>query len=295
MKASVKLWNEIALSDLKTARLLHENGHYRTSYFFFQQASEKANKAFALFQGDLSLDKLKKFQHDQFKIFKHQIEKQKVEIEKLNKILEIFPLFQESQHFQKSNLQTTEKQLDVGLEFIKESKESDLINISSIKLNFLLRELKKLKNIKLKYPKNRNQVFKKQMLDMSDWIGNFTTQDSQTLKTDLINLLESKEQSENFYDEIFNKYFPLIFELFFAYMTLYFSAMITIQHSSKTRYPDEDLNPDRIYTKCLPIIIKQPKFMDFLENAIQIVNKINEMNPNVETVNIENQNKLLRQ
>ena len=39
---------KLALSDLKAARILYSEKQFRASYFLFQQASEKATKAFAL-------------------------------------------------------------------------------------------------------------------------------------------------------------------------------------------------------------------------------------------------------
>ena len=43
MKDKAKTWIDLALSDLKSSRILHENKQFRTSYFHLQQASEKAN------------------------------------------------------------------------------------------------------------------------------------------------------------------------------------------------------------------------------------------------------------
>ncbi|MDO1499447.1 HEPN domain-containing protein [Winogradskyella maritima] len=54
MQTIINTWLNIALNDLESAILLHRNGKYRNSYFLFQQASEKANKAAALFSGDFT-------------------------------------------------------------------------------------------------------------------------------------------------------------------------------------------------------------------------------------------------
>ena len=59
MNKNVSIWIDLSLSDLKSSKLLYDNSQFRTSYFFFQQATEKANKALALLGGLLSETELK--------------------------------------------------------------------------------------------------------------------------------------------------------------------------------------------------------------------------------------------
>lgn len=58
--------------------------------------------------------------------------------------------------------------------------------------------------------------------------------------------------------------------------TLYFAALVTIQHSSLTRYPDfkKNINPIDLYNYKLPTIKKQNDFMDLLESALNRLTKV---------------------
>ena len=55
-----------------------------------------------------------------------------------------------------------------------------------------------------------------------------------------------------------------------AYIKLAISAcsILTVQHSTLTRYPENGKDPTKIYTLRLPLVKKQPLFMDLLEDAI---------------------------
>src|SRR5258708_8408077 len=67
-KEIISMWIKLALSDLKSAKILYTQKQYRTSYFLFQQATEKANKAHALKFKFINEEDFKDIRHDQFKI-----------------------------------------------------------------------------------------------------------------------------------------------------------------------------------------------------------------------------------
>jgi len=71
----------------------------------------------------------------------------------------------------------------------------------------------------------------------------------------------------------------MVIDLAFINLTLYFCAIITVQHSSLTRYPDDNVNPDMVYTKRLPLVKKQNEFMDLLDKAL--IKLLKEMRPDV--------------
>jgi len=276
MNETVKIWTDLSESDLNSARLLYDNGHFRTSYFFFQQATEKANKAFALLSGLLSDKELKDIQHDQLKIYRKTIVKQESEIKSLIEVLKPYPKITNHELIQKTNFVKYHSSLSEGLSFIDSLRNIDLVNVSTNDLNTIIRELRKLKQTKLKFPKDIKQVFKKQFLEVADWIGHFETQESLKEKNDLINLLDNEEQSKQFYDLMIYQILPMIIEIAFANMTLFFCALITVQHSSMTRYPENNINPETVYNLQLPIVKKQPLFMDLLKNSIIVIKKLNE-------------------
>lgn len=80
---SSEIWLDIAESDLYASKILYEKKQYRVSYFLFQQASEKANKAYALISNQFTETQFENIQHKQFKIHRNLIEVQKKKIDSL--------------------------------------------------------------------------------------------------------------------------------------------------------------------------------------------------------------------
>jgi len=278
MNETVKIWTDISLSDLNSSRLLYKNRHYRTSYFLFQQATEKANKAFALLGGEFTEKDLKKYSHDQMQIFKQLNLHQELKINKLLQLFEPYPQISNHKIFEKTNFIGFQNSLLDGVGFIDSLKNYDLVSISTKNLNSILKQLIKLKDTQLKIPLEFESVFKTKMLDVADWIGQFGTKKAITEKTKLEKLINVEGQSNQLYDLIINQIFPMLIDLVFVSMTLYMCAIITVQHSSLTRYPEDKINPDSIYTKRLPVVSKQKEFMDLLNEATLKINRINQKN-----------------
>lgn len=278
MNETVKIWTDISLSDLNSSRLLYENRHYRTSYFLFQQASEKMNKALALLGGEFTEKELRNFSHDQLRIYKETSLKQDIKINRLLSLFEQHPKISNHKIVEEKKFIGLHNSLKDGVNFITGLKEYDLVNISTKDLNLILKQLTRLKNIQLEIPIDFESAFKTTMLDVADWIGQFGTEKAISDKANLEKLISDEKQSNQLYDLMINSIFPLLIDLVFVNMTLYMCAMITIQHSSLTRYSEENINPDLIYTKRLPIVKKQKEFMDLLNEVILIIKRINQEN-----------------
>lgn len=275
MNETVKIWTDLSRSDLKSSRLLYDNGHHRTSYFFFQQSAEKANKALAHFAGLLNDKEFKDIQHDQLKIYRKTIAKQEGEIKTLIHLLKPYPKVADHQILQQTNFTDYQQTLKEGLSFIDSLRSYDLVNIPAKDLNLLLGQLNAVKNIKLKIPRDFEAVFKNQMLGVANWIGQFETQDAIEAKIDFIKFMDDPDNIKTFYDLIVKQILPMVIDLAFVNLTLYFCAILTVQHSSLTRYPDDNVNPETIYTKRLPIAKKQKEFMYLLDKALLKLTKLN--------------------
>lgn len=276
MNETIKIWIELSQSDLNSSRLLYNNNHCRASYFLFQQATEKANKAYALLAGLLSDEELKSIQHDQIKIYRKIIVKQGEEIKSLNKTLKTHPKIVKHEITKMINSIEYHKLSTNGLRVIDDLRNTDLVNISIANLNSIIQELKKLKEVKLQLPNDTKQALKMRFLAGANWVEDFESQVAVTTKNDLINLLNNTEQFEQLHDLMVNRILPMTKNIIFVHWTLFFCALITVQHSSLARYPDNGINPETIYNKDLPIVKKQAMFMDLLENSLFILNKLNE-------------------
>jgi len=281
MNETVKIWNQISLSDLDSSFLLYENGHYRNSYFLFQQASEKANKAFALLGGKFTLKDLEHYSHDQLKIFKKISVSQEGKINELIQLLEPYPKNTYHKLFENTNFIEYRKSLLDEVSFIDSLKNYDLVNISIKDLNFIIKSLIKLKETQLKIPLNFDSIFKSKMFEVANWIGQFATENAKEEKANFEKFINDEEKLNQLYNYMINYLFPMLIDSVFIYTTLYFCAIITVQHSSLTRYPKDNINPNLIYTKQLPIVKKQKYFMTLLQEAILKINRINNKKPDL--------------
>lgn len=267
MNQEEKKWVDIALDDLKSSRALYNTGHFRASYFLFQQASEKANKAFALLTGSISPEKLSDIKHDQLKIYRSNLVKEEADIKSLAKILAVHPHTAGHNILNGPQLSSYGKSLAKNISFIDKVKDLDFVNISLSDINYLYRELIKLENLKIKRSKTFDTTFKKYWKNLAEWIGGFNTSEALEAKNEYLKVIENEASIEELNSAAL-KMSELLLELAFVQYTFYFCAILTIQHSSLTRYPLNGKDPMTIYTRHLPLVKKQPVFMDLLEKAI---------------------------
>jgi HEPN domain-containing protein len=275
MSETVKIWTELALSDLKSSIILYDNKQFRTSYFLFQQASEKANKAFAILGGQFNEKRIKKIGHDQFKIFTRTIRIQGEVVKNLINCLKPFPKVINHKVLAKRNLNEYGKSLNESINFIDNLSQHDLVNISLTDLNIILKQLKKIRESKIKIPLNFENDFKKGMLNIADWVGQFETKEAIEAKLEFHKLISDKEEVKKLYTLVTDEILPLMLEISTINLTLYFCAIITIQHSSLTRYPEQGNNPIVLYTSKLPLIKKQKDFMNHLMYSLNKISKLN--------------------
>jgi hypothetical protein len=232
MQSITRTWVELALSDLKSSQVLYEKGHYRTSYFLFQQAAEKANKAFGLENGIIVEKDLQNIGHNQLKIYRKFIAEQELDLKNLIDItIDVSP-----------KIKSKHQELRLNLSEIDSLKNKDLINISSLELNKLYKEL----NL-FRFPLHKRMPYK--------------------------GILEKVKLKSN-EAHIFWKFaFQMVGDIYFIGLTFGTCALLTIQHVSSTRYPDNGKNPAKIYISKLPLIKKQPLFMDLLREALTKMKK----------------------
>jgi hypothetical protein len=181
--------------------------------------------------GLLSDKEFKDIQHDQLKIYRKTIVKQESEIKSLIQILKPYPKVANHDLLHKTNIAEYPELLSEVVRSIDSLKKYDLINIPTRDLNSILKHLRKIKDLKIKIPKDFEPVFKKHLLGVADWIGHFETQESLDAKTDLIKLINDREQAKQLYDLMINQIYPMMIDIAFTVMTLFFCAIITIQHS----------------------------------------------------------------
>lgn len=269
------IWIKLAISDLSSSRILYEAGQYRSSYFLFQQAAEKANKAFALYAGLIQEDELADIRHDQFKMYRRSIVKQESELKHFISVADTLPSkIKDHEIFGFSTVHSVHKAQNEILRLIDGLKDRDLVNITSIELNRIHKELAPFKSSNIKLPKKVDKKFQQTMLKLADWIGNFETSEVIATKKEYLEILSDKKKSRELY-AIMTKVLNVTTDFAFIFCTLIVCGLLTIQHSSLTRYPVNGQNPFEIYNSKLPLIKKQPLFMDLLDQVLLKMREIN--------------------
>lgn len=207
---------------------MYSEKQFRNSYFLFQQATEKANKAFALKFGLAQAENLKDAGHNQFKIMRNYIFKK---LEEFNTL----PI--ESQK-NPDKFGVKKQGMVNSLSLIDKLRNEDLVNISTKDINKLYKELSIFQiPYKLRFTQIREYFDKSKESKNVNHISQFLIQWTQ--------------------------------DFFYILIVLFSCALLTIQHSSLTRYPESDKNPLRIYNLKLPLVRKQILFMNLLEDAIK--------------------------
>jgi hypothetical protein len=132
-----------------------------------------------------------------------------------------------------------------------------------------------LHSLSKRIPQNIEEQFVNKLKESFDWIGNWKVPQLQEEKKEFEAFTSEKNQIHIIFKAI-TKAQKAIIDIPFIFKTLYFCALITIRHSSLTRYPnfEKELNPIEIYNRKLPIIRKQPDFMELLDKAISKLLKL---------------------
>lgn len=260
---------EIALRDIRSSILLYNEKMFAQSYFLFQQASEKANKAFGLHYNIINEDELKKeIQHNQLKIYRKAIVTEAAEMKNLSEQLNNNPQFSNHDFLKNKPFEQHAKNLNDGLKFHDSAKNLDLLNYSNIDLEQYLDCIEELYKIRITRSKKVDKLITQELKNLKDFSDKFYPEK------------DRKEMEEAFNsgnrEEVLNMIYKVSqYQMKFLFMnyTFYFCALITIRHSNIARYPDNSISPINFYNLKNPSVKYQPYFMRFLKIACERLKK----------------------
>lgn len=262
---------EIALKDLKASSLLYEKKLHAQSFFYFQQASEKANKAFGLSNGIITEDELKKnIQHNQLKIHKRAIVSEQEELNKFTHYLKTHSDIANHEFVKTKQIEAYSKALEEGVRFHDSANNNQsLLNYSKADLLFFLDYISELYYCKIKPTKEFSEAILKELNVYNDFASKFFSENE---KRDLEEALKS--ENEQAILNLSYKVAENLMKYLFSVYTFYFCALITIKHNNITRYPDGTTNPLNFYNKKNLSVKYQPYFIFYLRKAILLYKKI---------------------
>ncbi|EDP96526.1 HEPN domain-containing protein [Kordia algicida OT-1] len=273
----VKKWINIAKSDIESSKILLENGFYSQSYFHFQQASEKANKAYWLFDGSLQENQLKKISHNQFKPLRKNIVSEKNKIDFLKDFEHKTNMLFNSSLLDKKNIEEYENNLNKALKFIDGFKKTNSFEFEEDQLTQMLEVLEQFREIKIEIPHNFPDLVKQNLKDQIVFLKKFRTENANKQADILIDTLNDKDKFNDYQDSVTNLNRKVI-KLLYVSSTFKYCSILTVQHSNTTRYP-EGLNgqsPIDVYNENLPIVKNQLSFLKHLNNSLDRLTLLSE-------------------
>lgn len=277
LKAQVLQWLEIVKDDLTTSKILYLANRYRNSYYFFQQAVEKANKALALYAG-FTEKELKEISHNQFKIFRKQINEQANGVEQLVTALEQFPLLSDQTIFKQFDFKEHHKSLMESVSFIDSLKNIDLIHIPIGDIDHLLNLIDETASVDLDLPAHTDPVYRQMLFELSDLMGKIEIKEGETTKAEFDALINDESNNAVLIKLI--RYEQRIMKLLVSVeVTFGIMAYFTTRHNDTTRYVKDGISPMKIYTKKLPLVLRQEELMQYFEVALTDFYKIINMKP----------------
>ena len=201
MQTIINTWLNIAAKDLESATLLHQNGNYRNSYFLFQQASEKANKAAALFSGNFTEMEVEEASHNQFKIPRKIMVQNEEKMKAAIGLLKRFPMPKELEPLSNEGFAKHHKSISEAIRRIDRLQNCDLVNFTLEDLDGFLEILTGLRTIEYKFPENSNSTLRSQMQAMARYFGQFGTVDALEAEKEIMDLLADKNKSQSFFQK----------------------------------------------------------------------------------------------
>lgn len=258
----VNVWIDIAKSDLKSSILLYNLKQYRTSYYFFQQASEKTFKAMLMVYGITDKSKIRSANHDIFKLYKLLINLPERKNKKPGKTLEPSIDLNNLVSGDADKKQTLE---EVEIMFKKLSNK-DIFKVTHKDLEQSMNEIKRSMFYKITLPKIYGALAKRKLNKFLKWLEDKNSKKTVYAKSKL----ESAFNQENFVESY--PFIEKMVNMWSGMSSLVYGVMIctlvTARHNNLTRYPIEEFNPLKVYRKRLPVITKQKELSSFLKKAL---------------------------
>jgi len=260
----------VAEADLRASGILYEAQCFPQAYFSFQQAVEKMIKALGLTLDILTVEELIGIGHDQFKIYRKFIKQFETKIESHLKVMEHYDAAKNHPVHQSFQFEKIPDDMDKARRFFDSLKNIDLVNIDEETVDFCINEVSNMEKQERHLDILRHEVeITDRMTQLGDWIGSLGTPEAIGIKEELILFLSDKLKRDDYYKTV-NNHMWVIVDYTYIQAALYFFSLLTIQHSSRTRYlSDDGTSPLTLYTKEMPVINRLPRMLELMGEAIE--------------------------
>jgi len=177
----------------------------------------------------------------------------------------VFPWLETSPISGDIDIREYKKKMQVGIQLFDKLFNSDLQNISLHVLEQTLSELSEMEKANFLMPEGFTENFKTGMLKYGEWLdknGKLSEEQKMQMKSDLNNAELMEDTATLLFKGMEHSIQQAI-----AYFTIIVCSVITTQHVSSTRYPENGKDPLESYTLKNPVVKLQLKYLALLENA----------------------------
>lgn len=273
---------KIAKMDLRASRVLYENRLYPQSIFYFQQSVEKACKAYALLTNQVSeIELKKKISHDAIKIYEGAIKQQVIIFRFIKENIDKLPKLKTMAIFRDLDAEGSLSEFEIALSEIEEIRKErdDLICISTSEIHHFLREIEQIRKdmekgrqdiLKFKLTENNWNEMKSVLLEFYIYLLKLDSTQFEEIKRDL-----DKEDTRLSIEKSIKNSLELLFITLSISVPLYYLTIVSLPHSTITRYPDNGFTPTKIYTKGLPIVKLLPKLLEVQDTVLKGLKTLN--------------------
>ena len=254
---------DLAVDDLDCASILYASRKYRNSFYFFQQAVEKANKAFGLHSGIISKEQLKKnIGHTPIKIYEQIV---KLQHQKLTTFTNLFSKFPTTYDWFEEPI-NDDIQFEEFEGFVKKFKGSNIAIISLAEIDHVLGQLYLLQDERFRMPSVETE-------NVVGVIGKFLVEASGIPPEDRQNVLNVLQiqftEDPSQFASLMKDICRMLNAIIFPIITFSVFAALYNQHGVKPRYFDEGFDPIKTYNKKFPLIRRQSELMDVFQVALK--------------------------
>jgi len=271
---------EMTKRDLEAAKILYSSELYPQAVFYLQQSVEKMTKSFALRFKIITENELLEIGHNPLLILKKLIEGHGETLDTICDVINKVPKFGDLTIIRELNIPDQYEDLEktdvMFNDIIKVKKE--LIFYPEEYIIQLFNELKQIeseieeKHIELTEEDLRK--FKENFIqfpaELSDKFPQISSEKID--KQELEKYIDSKE-----FIELLKKIIHMIYDSTYIFPSLIYLSMITFPHAIIARYPQDELNPLKIYTDELPIIRFFGECTKIMEKTIKKIESMYEI------------------
>lgn len=227
---------KVAKTDIKASKVLYENQLYAQSYFYFQQATEKATKAVALSLEMSTAKDTFNMRHNVFKLHRKNIQAATREKQLAVDLAKALPFMESSGLIETKKLQMQIKSTEQSATFFENMKDYDLINIPARDINLFLKNIESLELKRAKIPEDLENRIEGLFMPFIEKMERHESKAAQYMAKEMRAAFKSEEFGQ-FIREHFADVIKTTIHFLYAHAVLYFSGFLTIQHSSKKQIP----------------------------------------------------------